>query len=194
MGSRKFLPFLSLLTFFMIARGVVLPILSPYFESIGLSIIDIGLSFALYGFSLLIFEILWGFIADRVNREILMPIIIGTACLDFLLFTLSRSFIFILFSQIIMALFLSAVGVVARLRIAELSGENERGWAFGLLGSTFGLSIVVGSFIDSVIASRATTYYPYFFVAIFLALIPFVPFLFLFSKEKKAQAKRIKER
>jgi MFS family permease len=76
-----------------------------------------------------------------------------------------------------MGLYLSGTGVVARLRIAELAEPSERGRAFGLLGSTFGLSMVAGSFVDSAIANDLN-YVAYFYFAAILATIPFVPFLF----------------
>ncbi len=178
MGFRKFVPFLFLIILFLFSRGILAPILPLYFDSVGLSIIDIGLAFAILGVSLLIFEVLWGFIADRINRDLLMPVIIGVAVVDYLLFPLFRSFAGILVLQVVMGFYLSGTGVVARLRIAELAEPAERGRAFGFLGSTFGLSMVVGSFVDSAIANHVS-YADYFYIATVLAIIPFVPFLFL---------------
>src|SRR5437899_5780336 len=120
---------------------------------------------------------MWGFIADRINRDLLMPVIVGIAVVDFLLFPFFRSFLGILVLQVAMGLYLSGTGVVARLRIAELAEPSERGRAFGLLGSTFGLSMVAGSFVDSAITNDLN-YVGYFYFAAILATIPFVPFLF----------------
>src|SRR5271155_1755418 len=67
LSGRDRLAFISFYSVFYVARGFAGLIIPLYFVSVGVPVIGVGVAIGVFGASLLIFEILWGVLLDRMG-------------------------------------------------------------------------------------------------------------------------------
>jgi len=130
---------------------MTLPLFPLYFLSNNLSAIDIGLVYAAYGLSFLVFEALWGFIFDKFGIKGSVPLIaiILTSAAIFL-FSRPANLAEVVGIEILWGNGLGGAGVFPRLAIAHLTRYADRGRAFGMLGLTYSVGASIGSLIGGV--------------------------------------------
>jgi len=133
-----------------IAGGITQPIISIYLRTQGLSIMELGILGAGMGAGLLIFEPIWGVLADRgLNKKILIMSCVFTPFITFS-YTAIRG-IWALFSLMFFSGFaMSAMGVSSRGLTA--SYHHRRGKAFGRWYATIGLAGLIGPSIGGYLA------------------------------------------
>ncbi len=130
---------------------MTLPLFPLYFLSNNLSAIDIGLVYAAYGLSFLVFEALWGFIFDKFGIKGSVPLIaiILTSSAIFL-FSRPANLAEVVGIEILWGNGLGGAGVFPRLAVAHFSKYADRGRAFGMLGLTYSIGASSGSLIGGV--------------------------------------------
>lgn len=145
---KKFFPILAFLFLYQTARGMTLPLFPQYYQSINLSAIDIGLAFAAYGVSFLVFEALWGFVFERYGTKGAMPpLAIAITTVAILLFARPATLVQLLGIEALLGLGLGGAGVFPRLVIAHLTKYSDRSRAFGMLGFTYSIGATLGALI-----------------------------------------------
>lgn len=145
---RKFFPILAFLFLFQTARGMTLPLFPQYYQSINLSAFGIGLAFAAYGGSFLVFEALWGFVFERHGiKGIMPPLAIAFTTVAVLLFARPANLLQLLGIETLLGLGLGGAGVFPRLAIAHQAEIADRGRAFGMLGFIYSIGATLGSLL-----------------------------------------------
>jgi MFS family permease len=146
-GAR--LPFLSFYFIYYTARGIATLIIPLYFASVGIPIIEIGIALAVNGVSVLFFEILWGFLFDRFGRTRLIPSIVLLTAIAYMIFPFIRTAPGAISIEILYGV--SAPALAVAMRSIIIGNSESTGWAqgFGLLGSVFSVSLVLGSLLGT---------------------------------------------
>jgi MFS family permease len=136
------------------ARGMTLPLFPQYYQSIDLSAIDIGLAFAAYGISFLVFEALWGFVFERYGiKGTMPPLAISLTAVAVLLFARPTDLTQLLGIESLLAIGLGGAGVFPRLAIAHQTNYADRGRAFGLLAFVYSIGATIGALLGGLSGS-----------------------------------------
>jgi MFS transporter, DHA1 family, tetracycline resistance protein len=127
----------------LVGFGIIIPLLPFYAETFGASPIVIGMLFASFSLSQLVAAPVLGTLSDRWGRRpVLIGSLIGTA-ISFVVLALASSLEMLFVARIVDGLSGGAI-TTARAYIADVTTEDERPRAFGLLGAAFGLGFVIG--------------------------------------------------
>lgn len=127
----------------LVGFGIIIPLLPFYAATFGASPIVIGLLFASFSVSQLVASPLLGELSDRWGRRpVLIVSLIGTV-VSFVLLALAQSLTMLFVARIIDGLSGGNI-TTARAYIADITTEDDRARAFGLLGAAFGMGFIVG--------------------------------------------------
>jgi len=137
--------FIIFLTTFvnLVGFGIIIPLLPFYAQTFGASPLVIGLLFASFSLSQLVASPVLGDLSDRWGRRpVLIFSLLGTV-VSFVMLALANS-LFMLFAARVVDGLSGGNITTARAYIADVSTEENRARAFGLLGAAFGLGFIVG--------------------------------------------------
>lgn len=152
-------PLLALfLTIFvnLIGFGIIIPLLPFYAETFGASPLAIGLLFACFSLSQLLASPVLGDLSDRFGRRpVLIFSLIGTV-VSFVMLALAQSLAMLFAARIVDGLSGGSI-TTARAYIADITTEEDRARAFGLLGAAFGLGFIVGPGLGAVLSHISYT-------------------------------------
>lgn len=127
----------------LVGFGIIIPLLPFYAQTFGASPIVIGLLFASFSISQLVAAPLLGELSDRWGRRpVLIISLIGTA-VSFAMLAMAQSLAMLFAARIVDGLSGGNI-TTARAYIADITTEEDRARAFGLLGAAFGLGFIVG--------------------------------------------------
>jgi DHA1 family tetracycline resistance protein-like MFS transporter len=127
----------------LVGFGIIIPLLPFYAETFGASPFVIGLLFASFSLSQLIAAPLLGELSDRYGRRpILIVSLIGTA-LSFAMLAVAQGLVMLFAARIVDGLSGGNI-TTARAYIADVTAQEDRARAFGLLGAAFGLGFFIG--------------------------------------------------
>jgi MFS transporter, DHA1 family, tetracycline resistance protein len=127
----------------LVGFGIIIPLLPFYAETFGASPIVIGLLFASFSLSQLIASPLLGDLSDRWGRRpVLILSLIGTA-ISFAMLAVAQSLPMLFAARIVDGLSGGNI-TTARAYIADITPEDERPKAYGILGVAFGLGFIIG--------------------------------------------------
>jgi len=158
-----------MVTMFMrsVAGGITQPIISIYLRTQGLSIMELGILGAGMGVGLLIFEPMWGVLADRgLNKKILLLSCVFMPLITFS-YTVIRGILELFALRFFSGFLMSAMGVSSRGLIA--SYYPKRGRAYGLWYATMGLAGLIGPSMGGYLAGIEYSL-PFYVSAIFSIL------------------------
>ena len=142
--------FLTILTN-LIGFGIIIPLLPFYARALGASPLVIGFLFASYSACQLLAAPVLGGWSDRWGRRpVLLLSILGTA-ISFVLLALARSVTVLFLARILDGLSGGNIST-ARAYIADVTAEEDRARAFGLIGAAFGIGFIVGPALGGVLA------------------------------------------
>ncbi len=136
----------------LIGFGIVIPILPLYADHFGASATTIGVLLAIYSAMQFVCSPILGKLSDRVGRRpVLLASILGT----------SVGFLIMGFAQTLWLLFLARIvdGVTggnistAAAYIADVTTPGERSRGMGLIGTAFGIGLIIGPAIGGVLSS-----------------------------------------
>jgi MFS transporter, DHA1 family, tetracycline resistance protein len=137
--------FIIFLTTFvnLVGFGIIIPLLPFYAQTFGASPLVIGLLFASFSLSQLIASPLLGDLSDRWGRRpVLIFSLLGTV-VSFVMMAMANSLVMLFAARIVDGLSGGNI-TTARAYIADVSTEENRAKAYGLLGAAFGLGFIVG--------------------------------------------------
>jgi DHA1 family tetracycline resistance protein-like MFS transporter len=127
----------------LVGFGIIIPLLPFYAETFGASPLVIGLLFASFSLAQLVASPLLGELSDRWGRRpVLILSLVGTA-ISFAMLAMAQSLAMLFAARIVDGLSGGNI-TTARAYIADITSEEERPRAFGLLGAAFGLGFIVG--------------------------------------------------
>jgi DHA1 family tetracycline resistance protein-like MFS transporter len=127
----------------LVGFGIIIPLLPFYAQTFGASPFTIGLLFASFSISQLVAAPLLGDLSDRFGRRpVLIFSLIGTA-VSFGMLAIAHSLTMLFLARIVDGLSGGNI-TTARAYIADVTDEENRARAFGLLGAAFGLGFIIG--------------------------------------------------
>ena len=127
----------------LVGFGIIIPLLPFYAQTFGASPLTIGLLFASFSLSQLVASPLLGGLSDRWGRRpVLILSLVGTA-ISFVMLAVAQSLAMLFAARIVDGLSGGNI-TTARAYIADITTEEERPRAFGILGAAFGLGFIVG--------------------------------------------------
>lgn len=127
----------------LVGFGIIIPLLPFYAETFGASPLVIGLLFASFSLSQLVASPILGGLSDRWGRRpVLIFSLLGTV-VSFVMLAVAGSLAMLFAARIVDGLSGGNIAT-ARAYIADVTTEENRAKAFGLLGAAFGLGFIVG--------------------------------------------------
>jgi DHA1 family tetracycline resistance protein-like MFS transporter len=127
----------------LVGFGIIIPLLPFYAQTFGASPLAIGLLFASFSLSQLVAAPILGDLSDRWGRRpVLIFSLLGTV-VSFVMLAVANS-LFMLFAARIVDGLSGGNITTARAYIADITTEENRAKAFGVLGAAFGLGFIVG--------------------------------------------------
>jgi MFS transporter, DHA1 family, tetracycline resistance protein len=127
----------------LVGFGIIIPLLPFYAQTFGASPLVIGLLFASFSLSQLIAAPILGDLSDRWGRRpVLIFSLLGTV-VSFVMLALAQSLAMLFAARIVDGLSGGNI-TTARAYIADITTEENRAKAFGVLGAAFGLGFIVG--------------------------------------------------
>jgi DHA1 family tetracycline resistance protein-like MFS transporter len=127
----------------LVGFGIIIPLLPFYAQTFGASPLVIGLLFASFSLSQLVASPILGDLSDRWGRRpVLIFSLLGTV-VSFVMLALATSLSMLFAARIVDGLSGGNI-TTARAYIADITTEENRAKAFGLLGAAFGLGFIVG--------------------------------------------------
>jgi MFS transporter, DHA1 family, tetracycline resistance protein len=127
----------------LVGFGIIIPLLPFYAETFGASPFLIGLLFASFSIGQLVASPLLGELSDRFGRRpVLIFSLIGTV-VSFVMLALAQSLTMLFVARLVDGLSGGNI-TTARAYIADITPEEGRARAYGLLGAAFGLGFIIG--------------------------------------------------
>jgi MFS transporter, DHA1 family, tetracycline resistance protein len=140
----------------LVGFGIIIPLLPFYAQTFGASPFTIGLLFASFSLSQLVASPVLGDLSDRYGRRpVLIFSLLGTV-LSFVMLALAGSLLVLFVARIIDGITGGSI-TTARAYIADVTTEENRARAFGLLGVAFGLGFIVGPALGAAFAHISYT-------------------------------------
>jgi len=140
----------------LVGFGIIIPLLPFYAQTFGASPIVIGLLFASFSLSQLVASPILGDLSDRWGRRpILIFSLLGTV-VSFVMLALATSLSMLFAARIVDGLSGGNI-TTARAYIADITTEENRAKAFGLLGAAFGLGFIVGPGLGAALSHLSYT-------------------------------------
>jgi DHA1 family tetracycline resistance protein-like MFS transporter len=141
--DRRLLVIVLTLIVNLIGFGIMIPLLPLYARSFGASETVIGLVIATFSMSQLVASPALGALSDRVGRRpVLLLSLIGTA-VSFVMMALAGSVPWLFAARLVDG-FSGGNISTARAYIADITAEENRAKAYGLIGAAFGIGFVLG--------------------------------------------------
>lgn len=168
--------------------GIIIPIVPEVIRATGASSVNLGFLMAVYSIGSFITAPLWGNLSDRKGRRPVLFIgLIGFSVSFFIFASAENSLILMYASRILGGLFAGAVIPCAFAYASDITTEDDRTKAMGLLGMTIGLGFIFGPALGGLL-STISLFFP-FIVSGILAIIMTV-FAFLVLPESLSVEKR----
>jgi DHA1 family tetracycline resistance protein-like MFS transporter len=140
----------------LVGFGIIIPLLPFYAQTFGASPLVIGMLFASFSLSQLIAAPVFGDLSDRIGRRpMLIASLVGTV-ISFVILAMATSLTMLFVARIIDG-FTGGSITTARAYIADVTEEQDRARAFGLLGAAFGLGFIIGPALGAAFAHISYT-------------------------------------
>ncbi len=127
----------------LVGFGIIIPLLPFYAQTFGASPFAVGLLFASFSLSQLVASPLLGDLSDRWGRRpVLILSLVGTV-VSFVMLAVAPNLATLFAARIVDGLSGGNIST-ARAYIADVTTEDNRAKAFGMLGAAFGLGFIIG--------------------------------------------------
>jgi DHA1 family tetracycline resistance protein-like MFS transporter len=154
--DRRLVVIVLILVVNLIGFGIMIPLLPLYAESFGASEQVIGLVIATFSLCQLVASPALGALSDRWGRRpVLVLSLIGTV-VSFVMLALARSVPMLFAARLVDGLSGGNIST-ARAYVADITSEDERAKAYGLIGAAFGVGFVLGPALGGALAHVSYT-------------------------------------
>ncbi|TYR79771.1 MFS transporter [Priestia megaterium] len=149
LGTLMFILFMVFVGF-----GIIIPIVPEVIRATGASSVNLGLLMASYSIASFLTSPFWGGLSDRKGRRpVLLTGLVGFS-LSFFIFSFSEDSLTLMYiSRILGGLFAGAVIPCAFAYASDITNEDNRTKAMGLLGMTIGLGFIFGPALGGLLSS-----------------------------------------
>ncbi len=153
----------------LLGFGIILPLLPLYAEQFGASPFTVGVLLASYSLMQFVATPFLGALSDRIGRRpVLIISQIGTV-LSFVLLGFANGLPLLFAARILDGISGGNIST-AQAYISDITDEEGRAKAFGLIGAAFGLGFILGPAIGGIL-SQGTNYHVPAFVAAAISLL-----------------------
>ena len=137
--------FIIFLTIFvnLVGFGIIIPLLPFYARTFGASPLVVGLLFASFSLSQLFASPVLGELSDRWGRRPVLILSLFGTVVSFVMLALAQGLTMLFAARIVDGLSGGNI-TTARAYIADITPEENRASAFGVIGAAFGLGFIVG--------------------------------------------------
>ena len=167
---------------FMVCSGIVYSILSFYFAKLGATKSQIGLIYTCGALAGAITAPLWGKLADKWGRKIILLSSMGLFALVFLGYALSRYYHCLFWPQIVEGMAWTSMGTSAPALIADLASQRQRGKAMGIYNIAWSMGWIVGPTLGGML-SEHLGFKSTFLICVVIMLCGFILGIFLLPRK-----------
>ncbi len=157
----------------LIGFGIVIPILPFLSPQLGASKIDIALIIAAYAVAAGLCGPFWGRLSDRIGRKPVIMICLAGAALSYVMLGLANELWMIYAARIFAGLMAGNFGVASAM-IADITPPEQRARGMGIVGSAFGLGMVIGPTMGGLLSGDGNSFTLPCIVAGGMSLLAFV--------------------
>ncbi|MCS7245792.1 MAG: MFS transporter [candidate division WOR-3 bacterium] len=145
--------FILFLTAFNLFLGfsIIFPIFPEFVEELRGKPIDIGILVSIQPLMQLIFSPIWGKLSDKYGRKSFIFIGMFGYAISFYLTAIANSIEFLFFARVLGGIISSAAIPSILAYASDISNNERRNIALGIVGGGFGLGIVLGPFLGGII-------------------------------------------
>jgi MFS family permease len=185
-GRRRAVPLAASSLFVTAAAGGLGLVVQLYLKSIGTPVFFIGLVSTVNSAGLLLGSWLWGGVADRFNRRVLLMIFVAGLTLAISSLVFLPGVGVVLPTEFVRAVMLAGVSTVSVAVVSAASRVERRGKNLSYISSARALGFAAGNVVAGVVLDRLG-FRPAF---ILLALLPIAGFLFIWLLPKENPVER----
>lgn len=135
----------------LIGFGIVVPILPFYAKQFGANATILGLLLASYSAMQFLFSPIWGRLSDRIGRKKVMLFTIAGSAASLALLGLANSLPLLFVGRLLSGAFAANISV-ASAYATDVSSEENRAKAMGLIGAAFGIGFLLGPALGGVLS------------------------------------------
>src|SRR5206468_7163837 len=140
----------------LIGFGIIIPLLPFYAGTFGASPLVVGLLFAVFSLCQLTAAPALGDLSDRYGRRPILIFSLAGTVLSFAMLALAHSLAMLFAARIVDGLSGGNI-TTARAYIGDITTEENRARAFGVLGAAFGLGFIIGPALGGLFARVSYT-------------------------------------
>ncbi len=137
---------------FTVARGFAQLLLPLYFVSVGIPVLGVGVAIGVFGVGLLVFEVLWGVLLDRAGPKSLVLVAVVTTAGSYFMLPFVKTSEGAIAVEFVLGATAPIVTLVARSNVVRRGESGSWAGGFGLLGSLYSFSQLIGSLLGSFVA------------------------------------------
>lgn len=141
----------------LIGFGIVIPILPFIAPILGGDEFDVALVIAIYSLCAGITGPFWGALSDRLGRRTVLMICLAGGAVSYLLLGLAAELWMVYAARAFSGVMAGSLPVASAL-MADVSPPNRRAKAMGLVGTAFGLGLILGPLIGGLLAGDGSSF------------------------------------
>ncbi len=172
----------------LIGFGIIIPILPFMAPQVGADNMDIALLIASYSIFGGIVGPFWGKLSDRIGRKPVLLICLSGAAVSYVILAFAHTLTMLYVSRIIAGIMSGNFGVASAM-VADITEPKDRAKYMGIMGSAFGLGMVIGPFLGGILSGDEGNFILPGLVAAGLSSAALLAGLF-FLKESHGRAER----
>jgi MFS family permease len=180
LSERGRLGFIAFYSVYYVARGFSSLLIPLYFVSVGIPVISVGLAIAVFGGSLLVFEIMWGVLYDRLGSDWLVFFGVAVAVVTYASIPFVKTAEAATVVEFVLGASSPILAVIGRSNV--VSASESRSWAggFGVLGAAYSLSQLAGYTLGG-LSATSEGFADSFYISALLTVVAYSTYL-LFSR------------
>jgi DHA1 family tetracycline resistance protein-like MFS transporter len=145
----------------LLGFGIVIPFLPLFAARLGVAAGGVGAVLAAYSATQFLFAPILGNLSDRVGRRPVLLCGLAGSAVGYALYGYAASFVWLLISRVVHGACAATVST-AQAYMADITPEDQRAHAMGLIGAAFGLGFVLGPAIGGLLGHSSLRVPAYF--------------------------------
>src|SRR3712207_1474474 len=190
--SSPLVPIFLIVFIGLLGFGIILPLLPLYAETFGASPFTVGVLIASYSLMQLVATPYLGALSDRTGRRpVLIISQVGTV-VSFILLGLANSLPLLFLARILDGISGGNIST-AQAYISDITDEDGRAKAYGLIGAAFGLGFILGPALGGLLSQGENHHIPAF-VAAGISLLSLLLTVFVLPESLPADRRNLQRK